>query len=323
METSVQGYRLRLKPLSAFGTALKGDTLFGQLCWALLNRQGESRLTELLKGYTEQQPFAVLSDAFPADFLPRPTLPLNYYASSDEDAKRLKKRHWLPVNALLQEPLPSWLVHAHTDSEILPPHEQVQQQQLQPHNTINRQTGTTGNDQFAPYAMPQTWYVCGLAFDLYLLLDETRLKLAELQQALADIGTFGFGRDAGIGLGKFELLETTHWQWSTIDKANAYFTLAPCVAKGLTLNAERCYYTPFTRFGRHGDIGVHSQNPFKNPVLLADTGAILSVAETDQSYIGQGLGGKGQISKSIPATVQQGYAPVIAIHLPQKKQDAA
>ena len=45
-------YRFTLTSQSAMGTPLVGDTLFGQLCWAVRNRFGEARLTALLEGYT-------------------------------------------------------------------------------------------------------------------------------------------------------------------------------------------------------------------------------------------------------------------------------
>jgi CRISPR-associated protein Csm4 len=66
MKTDMTPYRIRIQPLSAFGTRPLGDTLFGQLCWAVRNRHGEERLDTLLDGYTQGQPFAVVSDAFPA-----------------------------------------------------------------------------------------------------------------------------------------------------------------------------------------------------------------------------------------------------------------
>lgn len=55
---------LRIRPLSSFGTPLLGDTLFGQLCWAIRRQAGEARLRELLDGYLTGQPFAVVADAF-------------------------------------------------------------------------------------------------------------------------------------------------------------------------------------------------------------------------------------------------------------------
>ena len=108
----MQNIRVTLTPLSAFATSLKGDTLFGQLCWAIRNRLGEERLNQCLEGYTNNQPFAVVSDAFPEGYLPLPKLPSCFYQLPEgEDRKAIKKRAWLP-EAELQKPLNEWLCHA-------------------------------------------------------------------------------------------------------------------------------------------------------------------------------------------------------------------
>lgn len=324
-------YRLRLTPLSAFGTRPMGDTLFGQLCWAVRNRHGEEKLTGLLDGYTENRPFAVLSDAFPAGHLPRPALPTHGFDLPEGDRKAVKRRAWLPIEAF-GEPVERWLQHCKAPSDVAGANPQAHPQ---PHNTLNRESGTTGTGAFAPYAMEQLWYGANARLDLYILLDETRLTAAELKILLDDIGRFGFGRDASIGLGKFEtgaLEPTTPLHQA---EANAYLTLAPCAPQGLGLDPQRSFYQPFTRFGRHGDIGVRLQGgPFKAPLLLAQTGAVFSPLAADEgphhsplppageefgvrAFVGQGLGGDGSLSNTIKATVHQGYAPVVGIRLPR------
>ncbi|MFN3397615.1 MAG: type III-A CRISPR-associated RAMP protein Csm4 [Sulfurimicrobium sp.] len=306
--------------LSAFGTPPKGDTLFGQLCWALRNRLGETRLTQLLDGYTVEHPFAVVSDALPAGHFPRPVLPGHWFKLlPNEDRKAVKKRVWLPVEHLA-EPVADWLRHCRTDSELPGG---AAQQHPHPHNAIDRRTGTTG-EGFAPYTMARQWYGQGSALDIHIVLDDSRLSATELEQALRDIGELGFGRDAGIGLGRFKVDAFAPADLPSQADADAWLTLAPCAPQGLPWDAERCFYTPFTRFGRHGDIGVHQGNPFKTPVLLANTGAVLTPqdrVETGTPFTGQGLGGKdatgkGILSKAIAQTVHQGYAPVVGIKLP-------
>jgi CRISPR-associated protein Csm4 len=60
---------------------------------------------------------------------------------------------------------------------------------------------------------------------------------------------------------------------------------------------------------------------FKNPILLARSGSVFSTADAaglsgrHAAFIGQGLGGEGQLSLAQPATVSQGYAPAIRIDL--------
>lgn len=319
-------FRARIEPRSAFGTPIKGDTLFGQLCWALRNAGSDDELGQLLEGYTVGQPFLVVSDAFPSGYVPRPLLPMRAFAAVDgEDQKQVKRRRWLPVPQL-NLPVGGWLRSSVPESDL---YGAVAKEFAQPHNSINRLTGTTGRGDFAPYQETQLWYGADrinadvqssggtVRLDVYCVFDATRVSADRIRDALAAIGTFGFGRDASIGLGKFELTDWQSISPMSHDNPNAIVTLAPCVPQGAAWQSELCFYHPFTRFGRHGDIAVHSGRPFKTPVLMADTGAVLTPREwRSPDFIGQGLGGGGELSKALPATVHQGYAPVIAIHLP-------
>ncbi len=317
-------FRVTLTPLSALGTPLKGDTFFGQLCWAVRDRFGNTRLVELLQGYAAGHPYAVVSDAFPHGYLPRPTLPGHFFEEiPNEDRKAVKKRTWMPLDKL-STPLAQWLAHC-VAYDAVPGGSLMERPQ--PHNTISRLTGTTGVGAFAPYVMGQLWFGKGAVkggdfaepkLDLYVLLDEARLSDEELKTLIEDIGALGYGRDASIGLGKYRLDSFEACDLPAQDRANAYLTLAPCAPQGLDWQAKRCFYNVFTRFGRHGNAGVHSGNPFKAPVLLANTGAVFTPAEyMNEPFIGQGLGGKGRLSKAIPDTVHQGYAPVVGIALPE------
>ncbi len=154
-----------IKPRSAFGGPIRGDTLFGQICWAARHRWGEGRLSELLQGYTEGQPYLVVSDAFPAGYLPRPALPLHRFDEvPDADRKAVKKRRWLPRKRFA-EPLRQWLNHCESDSAIST--DELMAAEVQPHNTINRMTGTTGTGEFAPYTQAQYWFAPRLDLDIY------------------------------------------------------------------------------------------------------------------------------------------------------------
>lgn len=313
-------YRYTLRPLSAFGTPLAGDTLFGQLCWTLRHQLGNARLNELLQGYTSGQPFAVVSDALPAAHVPLPHVPSDQWrrsaAANAPDRKALKKKKWLPL-ADLAKPFDQWQSTAQSDAQVAP-QSATPIERAQPHNTINRQTGTTGEGQFAPYAMPQIWFHPAMQFDVYIALDETRLSQAELCAALDAMGATGFGRDASIGLGKFERVgAVSPVAFVAPTGANSYLTLGPCAPQGLGYCPVRSTYQVATRFGRHGDAAVQSGQPFKRPVLLAKAGGLFWPEATDAPchFIGQGLGGdQNPVSLAMPETVQQGYAPVIAIH---------
>lgn len=307
-----------LRPRTAFATPLMGDTLFGQLCWAIRHGWGEARLVQLLDGYTAGCPFLVVSDAFPAGHLPLPTLPACAWAgvpTSARDRKELKKRIWLPF-AALASPLESWQGHAVKRHDAHAEHAN----RPQPRNSLNRLTNATSKGEgFSPYTVSQYWFSRDAVLDLHVRLDCSRLAAAELADALVAIGQSGFGKDANVGLGKFDIDAPRATTLASPNHPDAWFTLAPCAPQGLPWNARRCFYRPFTRYGRHGDLAVHFGAPFKSPLLLAATGALLSPrAEADwtRGWIGQGLGGNGALSRVLTATVHQGYAPAIPVRLP-------
>jgi CRISPR-associated protein Csm4 len=312
-------YRLTLQPLTAFGTPLAGDTLFGQLCWTLRHQHGNDRLNELLQGYTAGQPFAVISDAHPHGFIPLPSLPSRIWKANGDDRKTLKKKRWLPV-AQLGQPLPDWQSLASSDAQVaevlLGKDAVAHTERAQPHNTLSRTTGTTGEGQFAPYTMPQIWFHPAMRFDLYIALDETRLGIEELGAALTYMGKAGFGRDASIGLGKFQMesAPAAH-AWPEPANANAWLTLGPCAPQGQGFCTRRSFYQTLTRFGRHGDAAAQTGNPFKRPVMLARGGSVFwpEQPNIEQTFIGQGIAG---VSDAMPETVHQGYAPVLPIALP-------
>lgn len=305
----MKAYRLTLRPLTAFGTPLAGDTLFGHLCWAVLERFGRARLSSLLEGYTDGKPFAALSDAFPQGCLPRPAVPdaAIRWQLDPRQRKQMRKRIWLPA-AESGLPLSDWLGKAQEAN--------ITEMAVLTQNTIHRLTGTTGEGQFAPRQVERIDFAADAKLDVYAVLDEHRLAAEELRQLVEDIGTMGYGRDASSGLGKFTVESIDESRWPRTRSAH-WLTLAPCAPEPAALDTARCYYQPVTRFGRHGSLGVRLGKPFKRPLLLLKTGALLS-SRTPVEWLvhGRGLGGRAQpLSDVIPETVHQGYAPVVPLNL--------
>lgn len=314
----MQTLKLNLSLESYLASPLQGDTFFGQLCWAWVHLFGEDALTELLAKY-DTQPFAVVSDAFPAGFLPIPKVPQQLLTTEELDPKErkaFKSKKWVSL-ATTAKPVAQWLKEALTEQEVLQSagatannlwhtHEQM-------HNSINRLTGTTGEGGFAPYGVATFWAAPNLTWDIYLSFNPNLASKEALLQAVEYIGTSGYGKDASLGAGKFKLLSSAAANLPHANQANALFTLAPSAPQGLAVKAEGCFYQPFTRFGRHGNWPV-LVNPYKNPILLAASASIFTPEQLEEvSYFGQALGGKGEISRTLPATVHQGYAPVLRV----------
>jgi CRISPR-associated protein Csm4 len=308
--------KLTIEPVSDFGTPIVGDTLFGHLCWALRFRSGEAALKQALQGYCSGQPFAVLSDAFPAGWLPRPTVPLSRLGLLANPASRKadKERVWLPAGGS-GAALVRWLESAGT-AKVAGASGLTG---LVTQNTINRLTGTTGKGPFAPRQVERIEHRRAARLECYVVLDEERLPLQDFLQALTDIGRTGYGRDASTGLGKFDVLQHETWNWPAPSNARHAMALSACAPNTSVLVSEDCHYQPLTRFGRHGSLHGHAGRPFKRPLLLLRTGAVLALSSpvTGCAFHGCGLGGVGaSISDVEPATVHQGYAPIVPIELP-------
>ena len=307
-------HRATLALHTPFGTPMAGDTLFGQLCWALREASGEAELTRQLAGYTQGQPWLVVSDGFPAGHLPKPTLPQHFEPQRDPAARKAaKKKRWIPVNKT-SETLARLLESAVEDGTAFG---NSPQSAMQAHNTLNRLSGTTGEGEFAPFSQPHTFHASKQAIDVYFAIDEARLTTEQTRLFLAAIGATGFGRDASTGLGKFTVEQFSPVSFARPAQANAFWTLAPCAPQGQGFDGAQSYWRVLTRFGRHGNAYALSSNPFKTPVLLAASGAVLMPSEefSERLFVGQGLGGNGILSKTEPATVHQGYAPVVPITL--------
>ncbi|MBQ8346962.1 MAG: hypothetical protein IJY17_05110 [Alphaproteobacteria bacterium] len=301
-------YQIDIKPSGGFYTPIKGDTLFGIFCWAVVDRFGEQRLTELLEGYTENKPFIVISDAFPQGFLPKPVLPFPYYKKAEDgsepDAKKrkeFKRREWLPADKIS---LPTNRM-ADLFAEV-----PFMEKSLKTTNSVNPETNHAGGGKYSAYKTEMISYHGFLT--VYAVIDETRISSADVETLFRQIGQSGYGKKASSGGGKFSVESVKPVSLSSSAETTALMTLAPCVPVSDEFDADKSFYKVFVRFGRHGNRAALSENPFKNPVMTMDTGAVLTPkTEKTPLFVGTGVTG---VSLSDPRTVFQGYAPVVALN---------
>ncbi len=338
-------YEFTLRPLSAFGTPLKGDTIFGQFCWQVANDHSlaSGPLPELLADYSTN-PFLVFSSAFPVFTeggrrtyaLRIPSLPIEWLFEVSDDRvrimerKELKKKRWMLLSMddgldVLSGRDDMFL----SDGELLERIRSCMSTHLRSrpvdtglvvslkrsHNTINRLTGTTGTGTFAPFTLEDHVYMPGTELVVFAGIDESRIDVAGVRMYLQRIGLLGFGRDASTGRGRFEVLDTREVWLDRMGSTSpgACYTLSPCVPG--TDEFRDIFFTPFTRFGRHGDVLARSSNPFKSPVIMADEGAVM-VPSSDgvfsRPYVGRAVKG---ISKVEGGTVSQGYSLYIPVRI--------
>ena len=344
-------YEITIKPISGFGTPLKGDTLFGQFCWEIFQRP------ELIKGgidqwlsVYDQKPFLVFSSAYPklvindSTFyvLKRPALPSYFMLKTEKikdkeeylQLKKHKKKKWLLFNSE-DKTLDAERLNLIDDIELLHHMERIITPDARrslikigakdaiihspvPHNTINRLTNTTGDPPFGPYVMEANYYLPETELVILALIEEDAIDIEQVLDGLENMGTFGFGRDASIGMGRFGLGECEEITIFDPGDANACYILAPCVPE--VDSFDKLFHEPFIRYGKHGNYFANFPNPFKNPVVMTNEGAVFipkSKDIFDKPYLGRAITG---VSKACENTVIQGYSPYIPMKLEIKNE---
>ncbi len=340
-------YEILIQLSSPIATPLKGDTLFGLFCWQAAYDDGilEGGLEKNLARYAER-PFAVFSSAYPKIkdtgqyAFKRPALPLyslfkdasQSRGESIRSRKENKGKSWMMVDQNLTIDLgaaqflsdkelvkliqSSRKAYPSCKSTSVESHG-VFMETLQPHNSINRLTGSTGTGQFAPYSQAVYHGAPGLTLAVLALLDTEVCPIDKALTALERIGLTGFGKDASIGMGRFTIVSHQEVTAPPPGNANALYSLAPCTpAKDSVLDF---FFQPFTRFGKHGDRLAARKSPFKTPVIMADEGAVFVPKDPEAlncRYFGRAVGGVSEaISKAMPNTVMQGYSICLPIQV--------
>lgn len=292
----MQLYKTTISPMSNFATTLRGDTLFGQMCWSIKYIFGEERLKELLGTY-EKNPFLVVSDGFVSGYLPKPKMPSMLLGENSEDKKANRKKNWLTLEQLKSGKFSD----AKIDEEVKNDDKSI----VTMHNSINYKSFTTSDDSaFAPYGEKE--FSVGNK-DIYFLIDESQFNLEQLKKAFEQLSDNGYGKDTTIGKGRFSYGDFEEVKIDNFS-SKTFMTLSPFSPQGI--ECKEIYYEPFTRFGKFGGDRAF-KNAFKKPILMADSASVVHFEEVKElHYIGNAI---KNISDAHPDTVHQGYSIVMPI----------
>lgn len=283
-------YKTTITPLSNFSTTLKGDTLFGQMCWAVRYALGNDRLEALLNKY-ETDPFLVVSDGFARGYLPKPSMPSRYLNENSDEKKENRKKIWMNREDLRN----GKYTKAKTNSDV----GNLNKTESIVRNSINYKTSTTGADGFDPYGENETRLT---PQDIYFLINDD-FTLDELKKSLDLLSGMGYGKDSTIGKGRFDIGEFE--EIDTGVPSATYMALSPFSPSGMQY--KELFYEPFTRFGKSGASRANT-NPFKRPILMADSATVIHFdVKKELNYVGQAIKNVSSYSD----IVHQGYAIVV------------
>lgn len=271
-------YRILLKLQSPLGTPLHSGALFGHLCWALREKRGGPSLEDWLAGL-RQRPF-LISDGFPAGWLPRPLLePAKRPQPPAEPERRkqffdqLKKRRkarWMRREDFLR--LRAALSGtALEDAEAEPGDFLIAAQA--PHNRIDRRSGHTLEEGGLFFLEEQWPPPAGFDWEVYV---RTEMQANELRELFEHVGGCGYGRDASWGRGRFSVIGVEAEQQLFAFAGNRFMTLSH---GSLSANMLEPRYRVECHLGRLGNFLARSENPFKYPLLLLQPGATFTPAD--------------------------------------------
>jgi len=292
-------YKIKLLPKSSFGTNLKGDTLFGHICWIIRYKFGKKRLEKLLENY-KLKPFLVVSDGFVEGYLPKPKMPSSCLGEDASDKKENRKKIWLSFNDLLD----SNFQNAKKEEEIT---EKDKEEDIIK-NSLNYLTFTTDTSHFAPYSNKEYFFN---KKDIYFLLDEEQLSFEEFKEILELFELYGYGKDITIGKGRFKIekIEPINIEF----KSKYFMSLSPFILTEKD-DIENIFYEPFVRFGKFGGEWAYF-NVFKRPILFLNTASVIVFKEEKElQFFGGAVTGIAlSDNEEQKRSVQQGYTILIPL----------
>ncbi len=283
----MQLYRYKIKPLSAFATPMRSDTLYGQMLWAMAELEGEESLKELIKAFEEGSPPFKLSSAVPEGFLPMPVLPPGPMddrwegAGERNLAKKFKKLKWLPVEIwselkgkMSRQRLFEWFVESYAKEEGgLGELQELVCVWDQPHVAIDRRTGNVreeGGLFFTECYGPALRGGREGCWELYVETEDTGL----VEKLLGHVATVGFGAKASAGMGRFSFERDESFNPAELqDDDNAQLCLS---VMATTTPAEvGGWWRVEAKAGKvwSGFMGI---DPFKLPMVLFKEGAVFT-----------------------------------------------
>jgi len=289
-------YKIILAIKNCLVTPFHADTIFGHLCWVYAHSVDDNSFAEFLKPFKEGSPPFVISDGFPAEYLPKPFIA--DLTAPDEKRKDIKKLEYVSL---------SDFERIREGKSFTPEiRENVIYSSTSTHNTINRLTNTTsegGLYGLTERRMPEV--------NIYLKVvsDAWKDKVVNLFEQLSHQG---YGKKKSIGKGQFSIKEIKEYAFKEIEDANGFMTLSNFCPK--EDDPTEGLYKTFVKYGKLGEEFAFCGNPFKRPLLMIKTGSVFKTKGKPQEYYGRMV---EKISPAKEEAVQYAYAFTVPIRYPQ------
>lgn len=283
--------RFKLRPESPWQTPWRADTLAGMLCWMMARYDGGGRLwNEVLEPALAGCPRFVLSDAFPGDLFPTPkTVALFDWPQSV--IKRVRKAEWIDADTLhvIQGGRQPSFENLFEEKAAIS-YGQVRNRQDRRFDFDETTVGRNGGELFQLAERELDFRHKGLIDARYLSVyarveSEFMETLETLWERLAETG---FGADASVGRGQFELLgKAESFDWLDRETSEQDGLLCLSTFQPATADPTEGFWDSFVKYGKLGaDYGL--ENVFKRPLLMLLPGACF-LRNAPREFLGRAI----------------------------------
>ena len=295
--------RVKLKPLGVWTTPWQADSLLGALACVWARSRGQNVLRrDFLDPWLANQPLFVLSDAFPADSLPAPAnLPL--WDWPQEKRKTVKKLHWVTPADFAD------VQHGKRPSLEISPKISIRNR-VRLRNAVSRISNTAG-DGGELFEIPfSNLSESDAGLTVFARASNGGMKI--LMEALEMLGRTGYGADASIGHGGFELDggPMPCPELSDVPGADAFISLS--TFQPAADDPVEGFWRVFVKYGKLAP-EFHSSAVFKRPQVMLEAGACFRTYCFPKPFYGASIGPKRLLSENARESLAaRGIHPVQA-----------
>jgi CRISPR-associated protein Csm4 len=292
---------------SASASLWQADTIFGHLCWSLLRRKGEDALKEFLEQYRNQNPVILVSDGFPSDFIVRPLF-LMHDRESEDLPKTDRIKRYRGINDSIQSLLMTVddFLAAINGQKIQSNYSAKSNVRVVSKNKIDRSVNTAGGGSGELFDFTE---YCIKSVDIYWRIAEDYVDM--VRQFLDDLRETGYGKRKSAGYGQLEIQAFDPFdRFDHIQNANGFVSLSNFTP--FEKDPVNGYWQKMVKYGKLGEEGASSQNPFKAPLLMLNAGSCFYDSPVRPWY-GRVVEG---LSRDWPS-VQYGFAFPVNVTLPE------
>ncbi len=315
-----------LKPSSSLVTELRSDTLWGLIITAISKLYSEEKLRELLDSYAGNNPFFLISSAFPYRedgdkriyYFPKPllhseiTIPEQLAEKTEKLAFLQRLKQYKRVKYVSKKVFEKFLAGTLNDvcffsCDTWKHQKPLYQQEIVSHNTISRTTWTTLDidNSGQLFTTEETFFSKNSG--LYFLVHGERLE--QLDAALRLLQHTGFGGDISTGKGvfKFDSSEITIRQPEVADKFVTLSLFSPSSdeVSRFKARADSLSYEVEMRKGRLGrDVSAEHE---KDGVLMFREGSVFPSLSSETYGINHTV---REMQGDLPYSVQHYGMPI-------------